>query len=282
MQHLRLLGMVEVGRRHALPDAVGRHQGLSLHVHVALQGGVVRGVLLRVRVGGWRRGGTLKVGGWRWRRRRWVLQARRGSHVAHVFGGHGPQEVRILEERKSSSCQSGGGGHAPVSSARGQRRHGIPVPLNHPGAGYLREPPLPSLCTAASPQPPRLPCKGSLALRALLLPGPLMVPACWRHLQGSPAREPKQWFLPRLSFRHSLSKQHIVSKDTAGPGWPDKGHAAPRTQVHLLRRRELEGVSKKEADKKHLKAQRTKTQRAARSSGCRTTGTTPPNLPDTC
>lgn len=104
MQHLRLLGMVEVGGRHALPDAVRWHQGLSLHVHVPLQAGVVRVVLLLVRVRGGRRRGTLKVGGWWWRWRRRVLQARRGGHVAHVFGGHGPEEVRILKERKSNSC----------------------------------------------------------------------------------------------------------------------------------------------------------------------------------
>lgn len=106
MQHLRLLGMVEVGRRHALPDAVGWHEGLSLHEHVPLQAGVVRVVLLLVRVRGRRRrrGGTLKVGGWRRRRRRRMLQARRGSHVAHVFGGHGPEEVGILKERKSDGC----------------------------------------------------------------------------------------------------------------------------------------------------------------------------------
>lgn len=106
VQHLGLLGMVELSGRHSWPDAVRRHQGLGLQEHIPLQAGKVGIVLWLEGVRGrwgWRRG-TLEVrGGRRRRRRRRVLQAGRGSHVTHIFGSHGPEEVRIWKGRKSQS-----------------------------------------------------------------------------------------------------------------------------------------------------------------------------------
>lgn len=85
VQHLGLLGVMEVGGHQSLPHGgIGGHRGLSLHVQVPLQDGVVRWG----RRGRW---GAWQVG-WRWGR---VLQAGGHSHVAQGLRGYSAQEMGV-------------------------------------------------------------------------------------------------------------------------------------------------------------------------------------------
>lgn len=101
VQHLGLLGVVEVSGHQPLPHGrIGGHRGLSLHVQVPLQDGVVRW--------GWR--GAWQVG-WRWGR---VLQAGGHSHMAQGLRGYGAQEVGVCRREgglASETSLTWGPGH---------------------------------------------------------------------------------------------------------------------------------------------------------------------------